>query len=69
MEFVEHGYYGTIPYDPNWSQVHDSDVFVLGPGDSHEFPISGGENHVRTQEAENSQDQGNAGSSVRFHRA
>jgi len=42
MEFVEHFYCGTIPYDPNWAQLHDRDVFVLGPGESHDFPTPGG---------------------------
>jgi len=42
MEFAEHLYCGTIPYDPNWAQLHDRDVFVLGPGESHDFATPGG---------------------------
>jgi hypothetical protein len=42
MELVLRGMCGTVPYDPNWRQLHDSNVFLLGPGESREFPIPGG---------------------------
>lgn len=46
MELVEHGYCGTESYSAasreaaSW--LRDSDVFVLAPGESHEFSIPGG---------------------------
>jgi hypothetical protein len=40
MEFVLHGYCGTVPgEDPNARFLRDSDLVVLGPGESHEFPV------------------------------
>jgi hypothetical protein len=40
MEFVLHGYCGTVPgEDPNARFLHESDLLVLGPGESHEFRI------------------------------
>jgi hypothetical protein len=40
MEFVPHGYCGTVPgRDPNARFLRDSDLLVLGSGESHEFPI------------------------------
>jgi hypothetical protein len=46
MELVEHGFCGTPPYSAESleaaSRLHDSDLFVLAPGESHEFPIPGG---------------------------
>jgi hypothetical protein len=46
MELVEHGFCGTPPYSAESleaaSWLHDSDLFVLAPGESHLFPIPGG---------------------------
>jgi hypothetical protein len=43
IEFISRGFCGTIPHeDPNSRFLHDNDVFVLGPGERHEFPIPGG---------------------------
>jgi hypothetical protein len=46
MELVEHGFCGTPPYSAESleaaSWLHDSDLFVLAPGESHVFPIPGG---------------------------
>lgn len=40
MGFVLHGYCGTVPgEDPNARFLRDNDLLVLGPGESHEFPI------------------------------
>ena len=40
MEFVLHGYCGTVPgEDPNARFLRDSDLVVLGPGESREFPV------------------------------
>jgi hypothetical protein len=40
MGFVLHGYCGTVPgEDPNARFLRDSDLLVLGPGESHEFPV------------------------------
>jgi len=40
MAFVLHGYCGTVPgEDPNTRFLRDSDLLVLGPGESHEFMI------------------------------
>src|ERR1700726_2457976 len=40
MEFVLHGYWGTVPgEDPNARFLRDSDLVVLGPGESREFPV------------------------------
>jgi hypothetical protein len=38
MEFVERWVCGTVPDYPT-PPLQDSDVFILGPGESHEFPI------------------------------
>jgi hypothetical protein len=43
MEFVPRGYCGTVlEPDPNSRFLHDDEIFVLGPRESHEFPIPGG---------------------------
>lgn len=46
MEFIEHGYCGTKPYSEKSretaSWLHDTDLFVLAPGESREFSIPGG---------------------------
>ncbi len=43
MELVLRGYCGTVPgEDPNARFLHDSDLLILGPGESHEFPIPAG---------------------------
>jgi hypothetical protein len=40
MGLVLHGYCGTVPgKDPNARFLRDSDLVVLGPGQSHEFPV------------------------------
>lgn len=40
MGLVLRGYCGTVPgEDPNARFLRDSDLLVLGPGESHEFPI------------------------------
>jgi hypothetical protein len=40
MGFVVHGYCGTKPgKDPNARFLHESDLVVLAPGESHEFPV------------------------------
>jgi hypothetical protein len=40
MGFVPHGFCGTVPgEDPNARFLRDSDLVVLGPGESHEFPV------------------------------
>jgi hypothetical protein len=40
MGLVVRGYCGTVPSeDPNARFLRDSDLFVLGPGESHEFPV------------------------------
>jgi hypothetical protein len=42
MEMVlNRGYCGTVPYNPNWRRLQDSNLFVLNPGESHEFAVSG----------------------------
>jgi hypothetical protein len=43
MELVMRGYCGTVPGEnPNARFLHDSDLLVLGTGESHEFPIPAG---------------------------
>jgi hypothetical protein len=40
MGLVLRGYCGTVPgEDPNARFLRDSDLLVLGPGESHEFPV------------------------------
>jgi len=43
MEFILRGFCGTPPYSPEAeaeaSWLHDEDLLVLAPGESHEFPI------------------------------
>jgi hypothetical protein len=40
MVFVLHGYCGTVPgEDPDARFLRDSDLLVLAPGESHEFPV------------------------------
>jgi hypothetical protein len=43
MEFVSHGYCGTVPYSAEaeiaWHHIHDEDVVTLQPGDSREFSV------------------------------
>jgi hypothetical protein len=40
MGLVLRGYCGTVPgEDPNARFLRDSDLVVLGPGESHEFPV------------------------------
>ena len=40
MGFVMHGYCGTVPgKDPKARFLRDGDLLVLGPGESHDFPV------------------------------
>jgi len=41
MVWVSRGICGTVPHDPNANVLRDSDVLVLSPGESHEFPVFG----------------------------
>jgi len=41
MVWVSRGMCGTVPHDPNANVLRDSNVLMLNPGESREFPVSG----------------------------